>query len=89
MAEVEAVCRALDQLRISHRAVGVRFFAELPGVLSAADEPVVFNLVEGFWADPEHASFVPAVVRSFGKACTGNDTAGLSLSLDKWQSKIL
>ena len=89
LAEVEAVSRALDKLRIPHRVVGVREFEELPGVLSASDEPVVFNLVEGFWTDPSRATLVPPVVRSFGKACTGNDTPGLLLSLDKWQSKTL
>jgi D-alanine-D-alanine ligase len=89
LGEAEAVGRALDRLRIPHRAVGVRWFEELPGVLAAADEPVVFNLVEGFWADAGQANMVPTVVHSFGKACTGNDTKGLLLSLDKWQSKTL
>ncbi len=89
LAEVEAVGRALDKLRIPHRVVGVREFQELPAVLSASDEPVIFNLIEGFWTDPDRATLVPAVVRSFGKACTGNDTPGLLLSLDKWQSKTL
>jgi D-alanine-D-alanine ligase len=89
LGEVEAVHRALDQLRIPHRVIGVRRFEELPAVLSAADEPVVFNLVEGFWAHSERANFVPTIVSSFGKACTGNDTQGLLLSLDKWQSKTL
>jgi len=89
LAEVEAVSRTLDKLRIPHRAVGVRWFEELPGVLSAADEPVVFNLVEGFWADAKRANLVPTVVSSFGKACTGNDAQGLLFSLDKWQSKTL
>jgi D-alanine-D-alanine ligase len=89
LAEVQAVGQALDKLRIPHRAVGVRWFQELPAVLAAADEPVVFNLVEGFWADEGQANLVPTVIRSFGKACTGNDTQGLLLSLDKWQSKTL
>jgi D-alanine-D-alanine ligase len=89
LAEAQAVSRALDKLRIPHRVVGVREFEELPGVLSASDEPVVFNLVEGFWMDPTRANLVPPVIRSFGKACTGNDTQGLLLSLDKWQSKTL
>ena len=89
LGEVEAVSRALEKLHIPHRQVGVARFDELPAVLSAADEPVVFNLVEGFWADSEQANFVPAVAHSFGKACTGNDTPGLLLSLDKWQSKTL
>jgi D-alanine-D-alanine ligase len=89
LAEVEAVRRALDKLRIPYRTVGVREFEELPAVLSASDEPVVFNLVEGFWTDPDRAALVPPVVRSFGKACTGNDALGQLVSLDKWQSKIL
>jgi len=89
LAEAEAVGHALDKLRIPRRTVGVRWFEELPGVLAASDEPVVFNLVEGFWADPEQANLVPTIVRSFGKACTGNNTQGLLLSLDKWQSKTL
>lgn len=89
LAEAGAVGLALDRLRIPHRAVGVRWFEELPAVLAAADEPVVFNLVEGFWADAGQANLVPTVVRSFGKACTGNDVQGLLLSLDKWQSKTL
>ena len=89
LAEVEAVGRALDKLRIPHRVVGVREFGELPAVLSASDEPVIFNLIEGFWTNPDRQTLVPAVVRSFGKGCTGNDTPGLLLSLDKWQSKAL
>jgi D-alanine-D-alanine ligase len=89
LAEVEVVRQALDKLRIGHRVVGVREFQELPGVLSASDEPVVFNLIEGFWTDPDRAASVPTVIHSFGKACTGNDAQGQSLSSDKWQSKIL
>lgn len=89
LAEVEAVRHALDKQRIPHREVGVRWFRELPGVLAAADETVVFNLIEGFWAEPEQATLVPTVVQSFGKTCTGNDSRGLLLSLDKWQSKAL
>ena len=89
LAEVEAVSLALDKLRIPHRAVGVRQFEELPAVLSASDETVVFNLVEGFWTNPKQCNLVSTVVRSFGKACTGNDAHGLLLSLDKWQCKTL
>ncbi len=89
LAEVEAVRHALIKLGIPQRVVGVREFEELPGVLSASDEPVVFNLVEGFWTDPNRMTLVPTVIRSFGKACTGNNTQGQLLSLDKWQSKTL
>jgi D-alanine-D-alanine ligase len=89
LAEVQAVSAALDKLRIPHRTVGVRAFEELPAVLSASDEPVVFNLVEGFWSDTKLCNLVPTVIRSFGKACTGNDAQGLLFSLDKWQCKTL
>ncbi len=89
LAEVRAVSRALDKLRVPHRVVGVRRFEDLPAVLSAADEPVVFNLIEGFWENAGQAILVPTVIAGFGKACTGNDTQGLLLSLDKWQSKTL
>jgi D-alanine-D-alanine ligase len=89
LAEVQAVSAALDKLRIPHRAVGVRSFEELPGVLSASDETVVFNLVEGFRTDPRQANLVPTVIQSFGKACTGNEVQGLLFSLDKWQCKTL
>lgn len=89
LAEVQAVSRALAALKIPHRAVGVRQFSDLPAVLSASDEPVVFNLVEGFWSNTGQANLVPTVIASFDKACTGNDAQGLLLSLDKWQSKTL
>lgn len=89
LTEVQAVGDALDKLHVPYRAVGVRYLEELPAVLSASDERVVFNLVEGFWSDAEQANLVPAVVRGFGKACTGNDTPGMALSLDKWRSKTL
>jgi len=86
---VQAVSEALDRLHVPHRAVGVRRLEDLPAVLSASEEPVVFNLVEGFWANPGQANLVPAVITSFDKACTGNDAQGLLWSLDKWQCKSL
>jgi len=89
LAEVQAVREALDQLGVPHRAVGVRRFEDLPAVLAASDEQVVFNLVEGFWTNAGQAALVPTIVTSFGKACTGNEVQGLLLSFDKWRSKSL
>jgi D-alanine-D-alanine ligase len=89
LGEVQAVSQALRKLNLRHRMVGVRRFEDLPAVLAASDEPVVFNLVEGFWSDTGQANLVPTVVTSFGTACTGNDTQGLLWSLDKWESKTL
>lgn len=89
LAEVQAVENALRRLRIGCRTVAVRRFQDLPSCLAAADETVVFNLIEGFWENAEQANLVPSVVQSFGKACTGNDTQGLLLSLNKARSKAL
>lgn len=89
LAEVQAVSQALRKLDVPHRTVGVRRFEDLPAVLAAADEPVVFNLVEGFWSDSCQEILVPTVVASFGKACTGNDSQALLLTLDKWECKTL
>ncbi|HPC94386.1 MAG TPA: GNAT family N-acetyltransferase [Sedimentisphaerales bacterium] len=89
LAEVAAVVEACRRLRRPCRAVGVQNYEQLPEVLAGADEPVVFNLVEGFAVEPERANFVPAVCAAFGKACTGNSATGLLLSLNKWQSKVL
>lgn len=87
MEQVEAVSGALETLKVPCRVMGVRRLSDLPAVLSAAPETVVFNLVEGLighWAD---VNIVPAVCRAFGKGCTGGDTACLILALDKWVSK--
>ncbi len=89
LVEVQAVSQALHKLNVQHRAVGVRQFEDLPAVLAAADEPVVFNLVEGFWSDSGQENLVPTVITSFGKACTGNDAQALLLTLDKWECKTL
>ena len=87
--EVTAVVNSLKILNIPNRVVGIRQLTDLPVVLSGADETVVFNLVEGFWDNAHTFNFVPAVANAFGKACTGNETNAMLLSLDKWQTKVL
>jgi D-alanine-D-alanine ligase len=89
LSEVAAVEAALRRLKIACRSVGVRELTDVPLVLGGADESIVFNLVEGLQGHPEDFNDVPAVVRSFGKGCTGNDTPGMVLSLDKWRTKAL
>jgi len=89
LAEVDAVACALKKLRIAFRSIGVRELPDVPVVLGGADESVVFNLVEGFQRHSQDFNYVPAMARAFGKACTGNDTPGMVLSLDKWLSKAL
>lgn len=87
LVEVEAVAAALDRLGVRHRKAGLRRLEDLAGVLAVTQEPVVFNLVEGFPGRPADANLVPAICQGFGKGCTGNSTAALTLGLDKWTSK--
>jgi len=89
LTQVRAVEEALARLGIEHRIAGAANFEDLPAVLSAATEPLVFNLVEGFHADPHESNFVPVIARAYGKSCTGSDTGALLLALDKWQSKCV
>ncbi len=89
LEEVRAVCEALARLKIPHRAAGVSSLADVPSAVAAGTEPVVFNLVESLAGDPQDCNLVPAICRTFGRSCTGNDDRALAISLDKWQSKAL
>ena len=89
LAEVEAVAAALARLGLAHRRAGVRVLQEVPAVLAAAPEAVVFNLVEGFTGAPHDANHIPALCAAFGKGCTGGDSDCLALTLDKWRSKAV
>jgi len=89
LAEVNAVAAALGRLHIPCRAVPVGSLQDCPGVLNDAPEPLVFNLVEEFPAEPEAAAHVPALCTAFGKACTGADSACLQLTLDKPRTKAV
>ncbi len=85
--EVKAVCDALQLLGIPHRQAAVRNLREVSGVLATSAETVIFNLVEGFAVHPQDACVVPSLCRAWGRGWTGNDTPGLVLTLDKWQTK--
>lgn len=95
LAEVEAVEAALERLGARRRTVGVESLEDVPRVLAAAGEEVVFNLVEGFARPPKgdggarEACLVPALCAAFGKGCTGSDTECLLLALEKWRTKAL
>lgn len=89
LAEVEAVAAALGQLAIPHRSVGHRSLSDLPAILSAAAEPLVFNLVEELRLGPGSPASVPALCAAYGKESTGGDTPNLFLTLDKWRSKAV
>lgn len=104
LAEVAAVEAALERLGARRRTVGVESLEEVPTVLAAAGEEVVFNLVEGFAQPPKgggggggdgrgggarDACLVPALCAASGKGCTGSDTECLLLALDKWRTKAV
>lgn len=88
LKEVRAIADALDDLGLQHREAGIRSLAELTGVLGADSEAVVFNLVERLDGDECDFNLVPAVCRASGRPCTGSDTPALSLTFDKWLSKL-
>lgn len=89
MEEVGAVAHALAKLGIPHRVAPVANLSALPAVLRDATEPLVFNLVENFPGSTVDAMQVPVICEAFGKGCTGNDSAGQVLALDKWRTKAI
>jgi len=89
LQEVKAVADALAKLGISHRIESISTIADLPAVLSVSPERIVFNLVEALAGSELDYCLVPAVCRSFGKACTGSDTPCLMLTQDKWRTKAV
>ena len=85
--EVRAVAAALENLGINHRIESISTLADLPAVLNASPERIVFNLVEGLSGNPLDYCLVPAICRSFDKVCTGSDSSCLLLTQDKWRTK--
>ena len=85
--QAAAVGEALRGLGIPYEVQAVSYLAEIPVVLQAAPQSVVFNLVEAFHERAEDAVLAPALCQAFGKGCTGNDTPALQLALDKWRCK--
>lgn len=88
LAEVNAVREALQQLGIKHRVAAAARLQDIPPLLHASRESVVFNLVENFedGCTPD-AMQVPTLCEAFNKACTGNDSASQTLCLNKWRTK--
>ncbi len=88
--EVGLVLEALEALGVPARAAGVRSLREIPTLLAAAPEPVVFNLVEALQGGLDESNLVPALCAAAGKACTGSPTPCLILALHKgWAKAVL
>ena len=84
---VRHVAEALQALGIPHRIAGVHRLAEIPAMLAAGSEPLVFNLVERLDNGAQECNYVPAICRALGRACTGGSTESLVLTLDKALAK--
>ena len=89
LEEVAAVAAALTELQVSHRQAAIASLAELPPVLAASGEGVVFNLVESLAGEADAVNSVPALCAAYGKACTGASSATLQLCLDKERTKAV
>lgn len=89
LEEVAAVEGALGRLDVPFVKAGLRSLRDLPALLTTYPARVIVNLVEGFPEHPEDANLVPAVCTAFGRSATGNDTAALSLALDKATAKAV
>lgn len=87
--EVKAVSCALRELGIDYEVKSIETIEELAGILEASRAEIVFNLVEELSGSVTDACLVPAVCLAHKKSFTGNDTAALLLSLNKWQSKAV
>ncbi len=87
LEEVRTVAEALHTLGVPWREASVATLADVNACLRDSEEEIVFNLVESLSSRPEEAALVPALCRAWGKGCTGTDTPGLLLTLDKWQTK--
>jgi D-alanine-D-alanine ligase len=87
MSQVAMVSAALDQLGLTHDAVGISRLGDVHPALAGRPEQVVFNLVEELVDCGPNIAGVPTLVGALGKACTGSGASCLSLCADKWQTK--
>lgn len=85
--EVNAVAAALDVLGVACRRHGVRRLDDVPNILKAAPGAVVFNLVERLEGGVQECNRLPDLCRALGHPCTGNTSACLKLTQDKWHTK--
>ncbi len=85
--EVNAVAAALDRLGVDCRRQGVRRLDDVRAALETAPNAVVFNLVERLEDGPEACNQVPFLCRASGHPCTGNSSACLELTQNKWLAK--
>jgi D-alanine-D-alanine ligase len=87
--EVDAVCKALAELKAKYTVKSIKTIEQLPKILAANKQKIIFNLVEELLADIKHACLVPAICRSFSRKFTGSDTSALLLAQNKGQTKAI
>ncbi len=89
MGQVASVTGALKTLGISYQVKSVESLGQLPDLILHNHQKIIFNLVEELPGDMLHACYVPALCRTFGRACTGSDTPALLLAQNKWHTKAI
>lgn len=89
LTNVDSVEHALKKLGIRYRTSTVRSITDVPGVISAGTEQVVFNLVEELEGPFWDVNAIPAICRSLGCECTGGSTWCLNLTMNKAATKAL
>ncbi len=87
--ELRSVENALARLGATYLVESVQRIEQLPEILHRNRQPIVFNLVEELPGKISDACYVPAVCQAHGRVCTGNGTAAMILSQDKWLTKAI
>ncbi|MEN6386179.1 MAG: ATP-grasp domain-containing protein [Phycisphaerales bacterium] len=89
LEQVKMVEQSCDKLGIKSTTLTIENLNHLMKVLESRKEKIIFNLIEEFVGNIEHAPFVPVICQAFGKACTGSKTSVLVTAQNKFQTKAL
>ena len=88
MEEVRAVAQALEDLQIPYETISITAISDLADILKNHSAEVVVNLVEDLAGCNLDACYVPKVCQDHGKGCTGGDLSNLTLTQNKWHTKL-
>jgi D-alanine-D-alanine ligase len=87
--QVEMVEQSCKRLGLKSTILPVESLTHLMTILGSRKEKIIFNLIEEFVGNIEHAPFVPVICQAFGKSCTGNKTSALITAQNKFHTKAL
>ena len=77
-----------DVLGSFSEVVEIPWSSEAAAALAGTDIDVIFNITEAA-GTRNRESLVPALAEALGIPCTGSDSVGLGISLDKYLTKII